>query len=567
MKSPKSDSASGGEFLEISPERFLGAIAAGTLRSEAGGRGIIVRGSVDLRGHALGGAITEMPDAAITGDLAADGGCALRTCRCRVSGSVTLDGSLIEEFNAKPDRVGSVGGKFSARNCPALRRIAGKFRNDVNLDGSGIGAIGGEFECLGSLGVERCMSLRLIDCRAWSVIADGSALEEIGPNAVVENLCAEDCAGLEKAFPVAGLRWAKYDGSGIREVPPEFRCDGPAYFKRCRKLRKLAGHADKFEVSMAPLERVSGVKAGEIILSECPRLPDNMPGTRAKALVFSRCGIEKFPGGIPEDTCVRVGDCRKFSRLPAFWKGDISLYDLPALRGTPRDFRCEGNFDACDCGAMDHLGGKIGGNLWLMDGTGRLRELGDDLEIGGDLTIAGLAGVRRLNCRVGKDVIAGGSRIRETGGSFFAGGDADFHGCADFSVLRGRVGGMAMLDNSSVLSIGADFECGGDLAVRETRNLVSLNCSVGGKVVATDSSLRRTGPAFRCAKSLNVAGCRHFEGGKGEVGGRTRRSAEAGGKAKPLRRSAETHTANRVYPTASFVTPGRAGAGGKRASK
>jgi hypothetical protein len=562
----KNEEGQADDTFSIGVEDFIITLADGSLEPKAAGRSIVVRGSVDLRDHPLGRVIKEIPEVTITGDLIADRTCELRTCRCRVSGQVTLDGSPVEEFLGQvyAGGAGTVGGMFSARECAGLRRISGKFNNDVDLAESGIVVVGEDFCCSGELGLQGCLRLREVDCVAWSINADGSSLTQVGPNTVVENLSVVNCSSLTVAAPVTGLTWAKYDGSGIREVPPSFRCDGPVYLNGCKKLRSLSGHMLTVEVSGARLDWVADLETSEIIFSNCAKLPENMTRIKAKAICFDHCGIEKFPGGIPEGASVRVGGCRHFSQLPVVWKGGISLTNLPSFTETPRGFRCDKNFDVEDCPSMTRLGGRIGGDLWILSGVGGLRELGEDLQVDGDLTMSGLSEVQRLNCRVGKDVVAGRSQVRETREKFSVGGDADLHGCKKLSVVRGRVGGMAMFDESAVQTIGADFECGGDLCVRGTESLVSLNCSVGGRVLAGNSSLRRTGPAFWCAGNLNITGCERFETVQGVVGGRTRRGGrvvereggESSGKGVGLKK------AGGCYPTES-VAPRRKRRGGK----
>jgi len=509
------------EIFRVGVENFLEALADGSLPLQAKGRPIIVQGSVDLRAHPLAPVITEIPEVAITGDLAADNSCALRICRCKVAGSVTMDGSWIEEFTAPSDHAGSVGGIFSAKDCPNLRKVSGKFNNDVYLSGSSIAEVLTDFVSTGELYLKGCMNLCRVDCSAWSIIADESSLREVGPSTAAENFSAQNCASLEAAFPISGLEWAKYNGSAVREVPASFLCDGPVYFNGCKKLRVLSGRMSKVEVSRSPLEEISSLEAEEIIFSECEKIPANMTRVKAKALIFDQCNIKKFPAGIPENASVRIGACPEFYKLPVVWGGGISLTGLPSFEATPVGFRCAGNFDAEDCPNLTRLRGRIGGDLWLLSGLGRLYELGSDLEVAGDLTLSGLTEVKKLDCKVGRDVVAGRAQINETGPKFSVGGDVDLHGCKKLVVVRGKVSGMTMLDDSSVTALGADFECGGDLCLRSAPRLISLNCRVGGRVLANNSSLRKTGPAFQCAKSLNINGCRHFQLSEGKVGGRT----------------------------------------------
>jgi hypothetical protein len=520
---------------EISSEDFIGALCAGTLAKQSEGRSVVVRGDVDLRDNDHTAAIVEIPEVSIIGNLVADGSCALRTCRCGVDGNVTLDGSLIEEFAPKFDPAGSVRGLFSAKECKNLRWISGKFNNDVNLNSSSIVEVGLDFSTSGELYLKGCTSLQKVNCSAWSIIADESSLSEVGSKTSAENFSAQNCSMLETAFPIEGLEWAKYDGSGVKEVPPSFYCDGPVYLNRCKKLRKLSGKMVNLEVSAAPLEQVSDLESDEIIFSECKKIPKNMTRIKAKYVIFDGCAIEKLPPGIPESSSVRIGACPNFSRLPAFWRGGLSLTGLPALEESPAGFHCGGNLDVEDCPNFSKLRGKVGGDLWLLSGLGRLRELGPDLTIVGDLTMSGLSEVEKLRCKIGRDVVAGRSLVIETGPELLVGGDLDLHGCSKLVVVRGKVSGMAMLDDSSVSALGADFECGGDLCVRETEKLTSLNCAVGGRVLASNSSLRKTGPAFQCAKSLNVTGCSNFEIAQGKIGGRVRRDISA-----PMKRNKET---------------------------
>lgn len=560
------------ELFTIGAEDFLEALMLGNLDELSGGREIIVRGSVDLRRHPLRHVITEIPDAGITGDLAADETCALKVCKARVRGSVMLDGSDIEDFSPEPDLAGGVEwgvtGTVSAKRCARLRRIAGVFNNDVSLDGSGIQAIGADFRCEGELSVEACPKLRLLDCTATTVIADGSSLEATGPNAAIENFTAEGCARLGEATPIHGLRWAKYDGSGITSVHPQFLCQGPAYFKRCRKLASLSGSVRKIEVSMAPLERISGLKTGEAIFTDCKKLPSHFGGFSSATLVFARCALEELPAGIPQDTHVRIGACPNFSRLPSHWRGDISLTQLPSLTETPPGFRCRGKFDAEDCKNLRLLAGTVDGGVRLLTGLPRLQHLGRDLEVGGDLWVSPNAGVLSIGCRVRGSVVARAGTLRETSPELEVEGDGDFHGSRELRMLRGRFGGKVILDESAAMSLGADLEVGGDLHLRETPRLVSLNCTVGGHVMVVDSSLKGTGPAFRCGKAFNARNCPNFDTLQGKVGGKTRirRKKTADKDQKPEEKAATQRrpnlsqaakaAENPVYRTEAFA-PGR----------
>lgn len=531
----------------------------------SGGRKIIVEGSVDLRRHPLRHVITEIPDAGITGDLAADETCALKVCKARVGGSVMLDGSNIEDFSPEPDRAGSVTGKVSAKGCASLKRISGVFNNDVSLDRSGIQTIEANFRCAGDLSVEGCSKLRLLDCAATTVIADGSSLEATGPNAIIANFTAEGCARLGVAAPIHGLRWAKYDGSGITSVHPGFLCQGPAYFKRCRKLTSLSGRAAVIEVSMAPLERIFGLKTGEAIFTDCSKLPAHVRGFSSVALVFARCDLKELPAGIPPDTHVRIGACPNFSRLPSPWRGDISLTQLPAFVETPPGFRCRGRFDAEDCKNLRLLEGTVDGGVRLLAGLPRLQHLGRGLEVGGDLWISPKAGVLSIGCRVRGSVVSRAGTLRETSPELEVGGDGDFHGSRELRVLRGRFGGKVILDESTAIALGADLEVGGDLHLRETSKLVSLNCAVGGHVMVVDSSLKGTGPAFRCGKVFNARNCPNFDTLQGEVSGKTRikrkesagsgqkPGAQAGAQRRPNLSQAAKAAENHVYRTKAFA--------------
>lgn len=558
----------------IEVETFLEELAEGSFEERRRGQTVVVAGSVNLCRHPLRTKIASLPGATITGDLIADYGCALRTCRARISGMVSLDGSHIEELSPEPGTVEGtrmgVGGKVSAKGCAGLRKISGAFDSDVSLDGSGIEEIGSDFLCEGVLSVEGCGSLRSLDCCAVSVIADGSALEETGPNAAIENLSAEGCLNLTKATPIRGLKWAKYDGSGIEEVHPRFLCKGPVYFKRCRRLTSLAGEAGSIEVSMAPLKRIGNLAAGRgMIFTDCRNLPTGMGGLRSKTLVFARCDLEELPAGIQPDTDVRIGQCPDFSTLPTQWRGDISLTELPSLRETPEGFKCMGKFDVEWCENLTRVSGFVGGDLHLMSKLPQLTRLDDDLEVGGDLWVSPHAGLLSVGCKIRGSLTAKAGPLRETSDKLEVGGNGDFHGSPELRILRGKFGGKVILDETTVEALGADIEIGGDLSMRKTPNLTSLNCSVGGHVIVKNSGLRRTGPAFRCGKGLEVRNCPNFDTLQGEVKGvqrisRQKRSTEnsegeaRGTTAKPLRARTvdESRPPNRVYPNKWFAPGG-----------
>ncbi len=563
------------DTITIEVETFLAEVAKGDFGKRRQGQKVFVNGTVNLRRHPLREKITELPEATIAGDLIADGGCALRVCRARVSGMVALDGSHVEKISpmmgAKNDLAGvGLGGKVSARGCLNLRKISGLFHNDVSLDGSSIEEIGADFLCGGVLSVEGCGKLRFLDCTASSVIADESSLEETGPNATIENFSAEGCRNLSKATPILGLKWVKYDGSGVTEVHPNFTCKGPAYFKRCRKLTNLAGQAGSVEVSMAPLERVGNLRADNgIIFTDCNKLPTGMGGMRSKTLVFARCDLEELPSGIHPDTAVRIGQCPNFSKLPAHWRGEISLTELPTLRETPKRFKCTGKFSAEACENLNKVAGFVGGDLHLMGGLPRLASLDDDLEVGGDLWVSSHASLLNLSCKVRGTLTAREGTIQSTGAKLEVGGDADFYGSTHLKILRGKFNGKVDLDETSIEALGADLEVGGDLSAKHTPRLTSINCTVGGIVAVEDSGLRRVGPAFQCGKGLRVLNCPNFKtaqrdpSGKQRIGLPQRKTDHPKNKAqenaaKPLPSPSPSGfiPPNRVYPNKWFAPGG-----------
>ncbi len=553
------------ETVTVDPKTFLLALSSPSSTALCRpDQHLIVKGNVDLRKHPQKSKITELPESSISGDLLVDETCALRVCRSRIAGSVKIDGSLIEEFLPAPDLAGSVTGKMSAKNCARLRRIAGVFNNDVTLDGSGIQELGPDFQCKGNLSLEGCNQLRLLDCSAWSAIADNSTLEKTGPNAAIENFSAERCLRLAEASPIARLRWAKFDGSGVTKVHPKFTCAGPVSFRRCRKLASLNGAAQTVEVSMAPLERIGNLTADEAIFTDCKGMPTNMSGLRVKALVFARCGLKEIPAGIQPSTPIRIGDCSEFSRLPSHWKNDISLTGLPSLKSTPPGFRCLGKFDVENCVNLAEISGVIDGGLYLMAGLPKLRTLGSSLEVRGDLWISPQAGVSVLGCKVFGSLTARAGTIRETLPSLAVGGHGDFQASQSLEYLRGNFGGSVVLDESSIVSLGADLEVSGDISLKKTKRLTTLNCSSSGYVLVVDSSLQNTGPAFRCGKGLNIRNCPRFDTVQGVVGGRARVSrtikklekpspaAPPGPRSHP-RPCAKMAMPDRVYRTEAFA--------------
>lgn len=478
----------------------------------------IVFGDVDLINHPLGKHVVHIPAVLIEGSLQAGRESALRTCHCRVRGDVVLDGSEIETFSVAPDHGPAVSGHFSAKGCRRLTKLSGRFMKNVDLADSGMEVVGPDFFCDDDLSLAGCSSLRLIDGKAPSLLVSGSSLERFGPNASFAQLLAEDCPRLSILTPIANLRWAKFDGSGIREVHQDFECAGPVYFKHCNNLTRLAGRMHKVEVGSAPLEDVSSLRVGEAIFSECPLVPSDMTGMKCKVLVFARCDIEELPRGIDSNTTVRLGDCPKFSRLPVEWKSSLSLSGLPLLRRTPRKFACMGDVDICECPQLENLSGFIGGDLLIMCDTPKLISLDEGLEIRGNLRLAGNSSPAWINCRVGGSVEAKSAQVRETGSEMWVEGNADFTECRNLMVLRGRVGGDTLLSDSSVVFLGADFECAGSLAAARTHRLVSLNCTVGGSVLVDNSSLRKTGPAFECRGELRLRLCPHLANLSGFVG-------------------------------------------------
>jgi hypothetical protein len=561
------------EILTIKAEEFLSQLASGVFLEKSKGRRVIVQGDIDLRKHRLKSQIDNIPDVSITGNLVANGECALRTCLCRVSGDVNLDGSPIEEFISVPDLVSSVSGHFSAKGCTQLRKISGKFLKDVNLDKSSIPVIGSDFCCEGDLSVKGCRKIRLLDCSAYAILADDSSLERFGPNVSADGVSAERCSRFTLLTPITGLRWGKFDGSGVREVDSRFKCAGPVYYKRCRHLTKLSGSSMTVEVSMAPLQSVTGLQSDEIIFTDCAVLPESMAGMRAKVLVFARCTMRALPAGLSPKASLRIGGCPHFSQLPNRWSGDLSISQLPSLESTPSEFRCEGNFDIAECPNLRTIAGFVGGNLQIMCGTPSLHHLGENLQVAGDLKVAGDSGAKSLNCKIGGGLSAKASHISETGAKLRVGEWGDFSGCRKLGPIRGVFGGNVELSGSSVTHLGADFECAGNLILDNADQIVSLNCTVGKTIVADNSSLQRTGPAFRCGGELWIRHVRNLKSMAGEVRGTIkieecikkkllkvqkyqiseRTSKEAVPLSKPRAGTAIPRPAPRVYPTESFA--------------
>lgn len=561
------------EILRIKPPELLDQLTSGTFAQNFGGRKVVVQGNIDLRKHRRKDLIENIPDIAITGNLFADGECALRSCRCRVSGDVNIDGSLVEEFMPTPDLAGSVTGRFSAKGCVKLKKISGKFLGDVYLDGSSIPEISSDFQCNGDLSVKGCRKIRLLDCGARTILADDSSLERFGPNASAECISVEKCSKFTILTPVTGLMWGNLRGSGVREVDSHFKCDGPVYYKRCRNLTKLSGSYATVEVSMAPLKSVTGLRSNEIIFTDCASLPESMAGLRSKVLIFARCSMKELPSGLTPQSSLRIGACPHFSQLPQHWSGDLSISQLPSLKATPLKFRCGGNFDIAECPNLRSISGFVGGNLQIMSGTPSLRHLDSNLEVAGDLRITGDSGITFLNCKVGGGVSAKTSRISETGENLWVGGWGDFAGCREIGVVRGFFGGNVDLSGSSIVYLGADFECGGNLILDNTDRIVSLNCTVARTTVADNSSLQKTGPAFQCGGELWGRRARNLVSMDGEVHGAVKieesikkkllkaqkyQISERAGKktsspTRPRTGTAIPKPTPRVYPTESFV--------------
>lgn len=514
-------------FLEA--DEFLRAVAEGHLASKTGGRRVVVRGDLDLRLHPLRKSIINLPNAVITGNLIVDETCNLETCKCLVIGEVVLSDSPIEEFTPFSDPMGEEGiatGKVTALRCKRLKKITGLFGGEVNLGEAGVEEISEDFSCKGNLSLIRCMELRLVNCRAAAIAADESSLSIIGPGAVTDNLSVKGCSSLKAVTPIEGLRWAKYDDSGVIEVHPQFRCAGPAYFKRCLSLVSISGRIDTVVVSLAALEQADGLRVSAITFTDCQFSPEGLAGMRAEKITFNGCSMKELPRGIPTAANLTVDGCPEFSKLPARWAGGISLYGLPSLRVTPPHFVCGGKLDIAECETLIRVGGKIGGDLYLMDGMLELKELRDDLLIEGDLWLSQRSKVETIGCRVDGGVWADGVGLRSSTTSFSVGGDAVFRGCNNLEILRGDFGGKVILDEAGVICLGADFQCKGDLSLLKTRNLTSLNCSVGGNVLAIDSSIEKTGPAFLCKKNFKLRNCPHFAFLRGNIEGRTRIGGE-----------------------------------------
>jgi hypothetical protein len=504
-------------LLKMSPEDFLKILASGDFKSQTSYHGIVVTGDVNLTRDYSTKKIEELPPVSITGSLTADETCSLRIIRCRVDGDVKLDGSPMEEVVFSPDLAGNVTGDFSATGCSNLKKISGHFMKNVDLTSSGLGRICSDFSCKGKLSLRRCSALRLVDCEALSIDTSESSIERFGPNTRTQQLLAEDCRFLRLVTAISGLRSAKFDGSSVQEVKQSFKCDGPALFRKCPNLTRVAGQISKIEVSMASLEDVSHLRTNELVLFQCPEIPTDMSGLSCKFITLAHLDIEEVPLGISPQVGLRISNCTRFSRLPSKWGGDISLSMLPSLTSTPEKFSCSSSLDVSECRNLSRVSGHISQNLRIMSETPCLLSLEANLKIGGDLILAGSSSVETLGCEIGGNVEARSANIKQTSDSFRVGGSGDFSKCRKITTLKGYFGGKVLLSGSSVSVLGAGFECAGDLVMDKTDHLMSLNCAVGGITVVTDSSLRKTGPAFTCKGELWLKNCPNLFSLSGEV--------------------------------------------------
>lgn len=503
-------------LVHVEASDFITTLARGEFKPPLPPRHIVVRGTVDLVSHPMGSRVEELPSVTISGDLIASGKSTLKKCHCNVLGNVELDGSMIEEFSPSTNippaasdspKTFNVHGRFSAQSCPRLGKISGIFLGSVLLDKSPVKAIQNDFRCHGDLSVSGCSRLEFLNCSAHRIVADKSSIREFGASTSCEYLSAEGCLLLKKATRIGGLQWAKYNGSAIEEVTPDFRCTGSVFLYNCPSLKKLSGKIHSVEVGRCALDSVVNLNATEVIISNCEKLPTTFSNVSVRAAVFASSSLLCLPEGLPKETNVRIASCKNFCHLPDSWNGDLSLSDLPSLERTPDRFRCEGNLDISECPSMRKMEGYVGGDLWLMSETPSLTELNSALKIGGNLRLAGNSGVKKLGCEIHRDLISNSCQINETSPSFTALGNADFQGCQSLKSLRGFVKGQTMLDDSSIVALGADFECGGDLLLRRTKSLVSLNCSVSGGVWLEDSSIQKIGPAFHCGKKIKIERC------------------------------------------------------------
>lgn len=498
--------------LRLEPFEFLRLVAFAGQRegwTHEVDREILVGGDVDLRKHPLRKVIEVLPRCTIVGNLYADGDCALRKFQGTVAGNVVLDGSSIEEFSDEEGGLFStpVSGNFSAKRCRRLKTLYGTYGADVDLSESGVENLGEKFSCTGTLSLKKCQNLKTIDCSAGMIVAEYSSLEETGPNTRAARFYADGCQNFRVATAIAGLQYAKYDGSGVMSVSHDFRCRAEASFLRCRRLTNIAGEILRVEVSCAPLERIDGLRCRDILFLDCENLPDTFRRFHADTAEFVRCGFSQLPAGIPESAGLTIAKCRNFFRLPKRCKGDLKLQELPQISEVPEGFFCGGNLEVKNCEGLTEINGVVGGDLEMLSGSSRVTHLGIGLEVRGNLYVCPNSSVRTLDCAVGgKLQCAEGSVIRETGSRFRVARQADFSKCRHLQTLRGEFGGDVILDGSFVRTLGADFECGGNLFLRNTRRVVMINCHVGGSVVLEDSSLEKTGPAFRCGQNFCISG-------------------------------------------------------------
>lgn len=431
----------GREPRTLTPEEYLGFASRGNLHAEWGSKySITVSGSVvveDWDPH-----IKILPEASIKGDLTVPPESKVETILCGVSGDANISGCRVKVLGAGF----WVGGRLDAVNCSQITTLCGRFPGAVDLSGSGVKFLGEDFTCGQGLYIQHCGELETLDCTVrGDTFADYSSLRVLGPNFHCGGaLGLADCANLRSVGPVKGPPSDVFlSGSGVRETLAGFFCRGDLIAQDCGDLEKLHGGVGGAVTvgGAAALREVSLGTARAVSFSHCPAL-ETVHVRTDQGGSFHRCAMKGFSAGSRVAGALHISQCENFCEIGGPWGGNVTLADLPSLRGVRPDFRCEEGLIIRRCENMKSIAGEVQGTA-VLEGTGQIGVIGPGFSVGVNLFLECRHGdLKAVGCSVGQDAkITGPGRIEETLVSFNVGGDVVVQHLQNFRVMRGRVGG------------------------------------------------------------------------------------------------------------------------------
>lgn len=489
---------------------------------------VVVSGDVNLGKIRNGASVKFLPPAAIEGDLIAGSiDLGLEEAYCEIMGDALFASQSFRSFAGK-----SVSGEFVAEGCLGLKYLGGEFGKSVNLSRSGIRKLDKNFKCAGNLDVTGCRFLEEVNSRiGGSLNAKLSGLKKIGTQCVIGgDVDISHCAQLRRLGKVGSPQNVTARSAALEEISPDFFCQGSLTLQLCHCLETVSGtcggSATVLQSSLIQLKKFTC--GGSLSIRHCSEFK-KLEASVAEDIDLSDCeSLTRLSSSCRPNGVLRIGAGVGLRGISGHFKAEVNLFALEDLKEITANFSCDRDLLLRNCGNLEKICGRIGGNLVLHGSTSVSSfseecKVSDSIVISADRPSGDLPKFPRKMVFSGK--IPKDLRIQRvpvdivTESSFCLGGDFSASHCRSV-LLVGSVSGSVFLENTFVNPMGADLEISKNLKVVQCAGPSKANCQIVGDARFVDSGIEATGVAFHCQGAVTFENCKslkkvhgNFEGG------------------------------------------------------